>query len=230
MRRFLMGFMWFWVLWFGMLMLVAVIITMSSGTANQAGALGRQYGVLLVLVSLGGAIIGTLGGWLPGTRKRSLTARGADPQRSETDEVERLAALRQKNLISEEEFQAAKKKLLSTMGQGPMSKAAKARQEWRKTREMGRFRFVLVKWVLVWGLTTAVLYSMVMAGMNGTSFAHEFRLAVFTFPIGGIVAGLWMWHYMEKRYLTEKRQASSDEPKAAPTKPRKVALPQRPPA
>lgn len=67
----------------------------------------------------------------------------------------------------------------------------------------GRTRYVLVRGVLLWGVTTALLVSLLMhvlgPGLSPTAAARNFVI----FPIGGIAWGLLMWHWFKKRYAAQ---------------------------
>ena len=83
MRRLVMGFVWFVVLYFGILGAGSAIVgsTARSGGKNiEQGVLaghtggeefGRKYGTLILLVAIGGAALGTATGRLPGTKRRT---------------------------------------------------------------------------------------------------------------------------------------------------------------
>jgi cytochrome c biogenesis factor len=80
MRRFLIGAGWCFLLWMGTTMLggmvvgvIAVSATDDPARATQAAseagnAFGLRYGNLVLLTSMAVATVGTLTGWLPGTR------------------------------------------------------------------------------------------------------------------------------------------------------------------
>lgn len=82
MRRLVMGFIWFVILYFGILGAGRAIVgsTTGSGGKNpthgyQAGyAAGeefvRKYGTAVLVVALGGAVLGTATGRLPGTKRK----------------------------------------------------------------------------------------------------------------------------------------------------------------
>jgi hypothetical protein len=80
MRRFLVGAGWCFLLWMGTTMLGGMLVGVVAVTAtddpnravqaaSEAGnAFGLRYGNLVLLASIAVAIVGTLTGWLPGTR------------------------------------------------------------------------------------------------------------------------------------------------------------------
>ena len=77
------------------------------------------------------------------------------------------------------------------------------RQSWEQTRARGKWSFVWRAGVLAWGLTSAFIWSAVMAWGDGWSlqaFLWHFRLAVIGFPLGGILFGLFVWWWSERNY------------------------------
>jgi hypothetical protein len=58
-----------------------------------------------------------------------------------------------------------------------------------------RVRFVWLWGVLVWGVLTAIFWSLAMTYVKsaGAGFWDYLRIALFTFPIGGYCLGSWMW-------------------------------------
>jgi hypothetical protein len=83
MRRLVIGFVWFVVLYFGILGAGGAIVGTMKGSGGknpahgyQAGyaageEFGKQYGTVVLFVALGGAVLGTATGRLPGTRRNT---------------------------------------------------------------------------------------------------------------------------------------------------------------
>ncbi|MEQ1794364.1 MAG: hypothetical protein ABL970_09260 [Nitrospira sp.] len=82
MKRIAMGVFWFFLLNFVILGVGGAIVGMSAGGGKnfqegyQAGhavgeEFGKKYGTLILLFSLGAAVIGTATGSLPGTKSKS---------------------------------------------------------------------------------------------------------------------------------------------------------------
>jgi hypothetical protein len=80
MRRILVGTVWFFALWLGFSALGGGIVgavasigadpSQAAQLGTEAGTrFGAQYGGILFLCSLAVATVGTLFGWLPGTRR-----------------------------------------------------------------------------------------------------------------------------------------------------------------
>jgi len=74
-------------------------------------------------------------------------------------------------------------------------------EKWKETRLKGKAHFVWVRGFLIWGVTTALLWSIIM---------HVFRpqepiwfrplIALIIFPIGGILGGSRVWSSCERKY------------------------------
>ena len=83
MKRIIMGFVWFLVLYFGILGIGGAIVGSAAGTGKkhlnqgyQAGyavgeVFGKKYSELILLIAIGGAAVGTLTGALPGTKPKA---------------------------------------------------------------------------------------------------------------------------------------------------------------
>jgi len=73
---------------------------------------------------------------------------------------------------------------------------------WTQTRQMGRTKFIWLRGVLGWGVTTAVLSSLIMTVFQGfPTFLFRLGIAMILFPIGGYFWGIWVWELAEKQYL-----------------------------
>lgn len=78
--------------------------------------------------------------------------------------------------------------------------------KWKKQRAKGIIKFDLIHGVAVWGVTTAILFSLVMPLIEKqelsyfASFIEQLKTAIIVFPLGGIVFGLWTWVWNEKIY------------------------------
>ena len=81
-------------------------------------------------------------------------------------------------------------------------------EKWAKTREKGKQRFVLVNGVLGWGITTAILWSVLMEFIEPSeNIWIRPIIALIVFPIAGVVFGHLMWDKSEKAYEKETRKA-----------------------
>tara|TARA_A200000113_G_scaffold99631_1_gene89332 strand:+ start:503 stop:784 length:282 start_codon:yes stop_codon:yes gene_type:complete len=81
-------------------------------------------------------------------------------------------------------------------------------EKWAKTREKGKQRFVLVNVVLGWGITTAILWSVLMEFIEPSENVWVRPIiALIIFPIAGVVFGHLMWDKSEKAYEKETRKA-----------------------
>lgn len=73
--------------------------------------------------------------------------------------------------------------------------------QWEKIRAKGKNNFVWVRGVLIWGLVTAVMWSIFME-YTQPSANKLIRpvIALILFPCGGFFWGLLTWHFSEKKY------------------------------
>ena len=77
-------------------------------------------------------------------------------------------------------------------------------EKWAKTREKGKQCFVLVNGVLGWGVTTAILWSVLMELIEPSQNVWvRLIIALIIFPIAGIAFGHLMWNKSEKAYEKE---------------------------
>ena len=73
--------------------------------------------------------------------------------------------------------------------------------KWAKTRKMGRERFIWLHGVLIWGISTAILWSIFMMVSQGfNTLPLNLAIALILFPIGGYFWGILMWKLSEKKY------------------------------
>ncbi len=74
------------------------------------------------------------------------------------------------------------------------------RKRWADMQRMGRTRFILARGVLAWGLTTAVLYTLLMTLFDDAAPLPTLLLSLVLFPLGGIGWGALMWRVFHRRY------------------------------
>ncbi|MGQ8366194.1 hypothetical protein [Glaciecola sp. 1036] len=78
-------------------------------------------------------------------------------------------------------------------------------EKWEQTRAKGKTRFVIMKGVIGWGVTTAILWSIIMAFVAPTdNLWLRPLLALVLFPLGGIAFGHFAWQSAEKKYAKSK--------------------------
>lgn len=93
-------------------------------------------------------------------------------------------------------------------------------EKWEKIRAKGKWNYILLDGVLGWGVSTAVLFSVIFPLIDGKqSFLHVFALSIFLFPLGGIAWGYFMWMFIEKAY--EKAKISEQPHASDAGKPRR---------
>ena len=79
------------------------------------------------------------------------------------------------------------------------AKQEAALARWQKIREQGPLRFILLRGMLGWGLTTAVLWCGLMRVFTEREFVPLLIAALIGFPVCGMVWGGAMWFFAEKR-------------------------------
>jgi hypothetical protein len=92
---------------------------------------------------------------------------------------------------------------------------------WEKIRARGKVRYVILRWVLFWGLGTAAVFNIIESflrphGKPPVSLAHWGFL---WFPILGIYVGISHWNSMDagyQHYLSERELESLDNLTAKP--------------
>jgi hypothetical protein len=89
---------------------------------------------------------------------------------------------------------------------------AARRERWAATRARGKTRFVLQYGVLAWGVTTALIWTLVMALWQGWErFWMHLGIALVVFPLAGIFWGVWMWHWSERSHRRSAAPNLGDE-------------------
>ena len=64
-----------------------------------------------------------------------------------------------------------------------------------------KFRFILLRGVLGWGITTAILFQLIMHFTAGQDFFDGIISSLIIFPLVGILFGYFMWHSKHKKEL-----------------------------
>jgi hypothetical protein len=79
-------------------------------------------------------------------------------------------------------------------------------EEWEKIRTKGKWHYILTYGVLLWGVSTAILFSLLTTFVMGeqASFLITLPLSIVLFPLGGIAWGYFMWIFSEKAYKKSK--------------------------
>jgi len=86
---------------------------------------------------------------------------------------------------------------------------SRQRRKWAETRKMGRMRFIWIRGVLYWGVSTSILWTMLSfyldsefeIGIDGNiDFFSEFVVFLLVFSIIGYFWGSYIWRVSERRY------------------------------
>ena len=80
--------------------------------------------------------------------------------------------------------------------------------KWENLRKRGPAHFVLFWGVAVWGIGTAILWSLLMWLASDLEISQLLPLALVLFPIGGLLWGSFIWWFAERKY---KRQISGSD-------------------
>jgi hypothetical protein len=79
-------------------------------------------------------------------------------------------------------------------------------KRWEATRKMGRPYFVLLVGGIGWGLSAALLFSiLVYAFVSGVEFKSVLGSSLMIFPVAGIFWGLSAWQRSEREYARYKK-------------------------
>ncbi|WP_438864011.1 hypothetical protein [Neptunicella sp.] len=78
-------------------------------------------------------------------------------------------------------------------------------EKWEATRTKGKKRFIWINGFIGWGITTAVLWSLIMQIIQPQDEIWVRPLiALLLFPLGGLVWAHFVWQATEKKYLKDK--------------------------
>ena len=81
---------------------------------------------------------------------------------------------------------------------------------WEATRKMGRLYFVMLVGAIGWGVSSALLFSLVVyAFVAGVEFKSILSSSLMIFPVAGIFWGLSAWQMAERRYAPYKKSISA---------------------
>jgi len=73
--------------------------------------------------------------------------------------------------------------------------------KWESIRAKGTTRFIWVNGFVLWGLSTAIIWSVAMYLINPQQNTWSRPLAALVlFPLLGVVWALWVWSSSEKKY------------------------------
>lgn len=61
------------------------------------------------------------------------------------------------------------------------------------------YRFILLKGVLGWGVPTAIFFQLIMHFTGEADFSDGIISSLIIFPMTGILFGLVMWKYKQKK-------------------------------
>ena len=96
-------------------------------------------------------------------------------------------------------------------------KMTKKFEKWEKLREKGKWNYILKYGVMIWGVGTAVFFSLIISFVmeRETSFFLILLISLILFPLGGIAWGAFMWSFIERSYARNKTTEQVAESDAA---------------
>lgn len=93
-----------------------------------------------------------------------------------------------------------------------MEMTPKQVEQWTKTREMGRSRYIWRHGVWGWGLVVGLFWAVAMAAVQGWDrLPILIPVSLIAFPIGGYFFGAWTWKMTEAKYQRANREIPVEE-------------------
>lgn len=89
----------------------------------------------------------------------------------------------------------------------------KAAQRWKETRAKGRWRYMLLHGILLWGLPVGIAVALFISCGRGTiklGFAQLATTVVVYCIVGMLFSGWWQWRANEKSYQWYLQQKKSE--------------------
>jgi uncharacterized membrane protein YczE len=74
------------------------------------------------------------------------------------------------------------------------------RERWARVRERGMLYYIVVYWVLGWGLFTGVVWGTLMAALDFGEWLQMIYAGILLFPLLGWPAGALAWHIYDARF------------------------------
>ncbi len=73
----------------------------------------------------------------------------------------------------------------------------------------GKWHFVIVYGVLGWGISTALLVTLIQTSISSSSFIEQISTALVIYPVSGLAFGFVLWMMVNNQY--NKLVSSSNE-------------------
>ncbi|WP_201305303.1 hypothetical protein [Paenibacillus puerhi] len=92
---------------------------------------------------------------------------------------------------------------------------------WSKTRQMGKAKFIMIRGVLLWGVTLAAVFTAIEWFSQQTVLSSWLTVRLLVFGIVGFFAANFQWDGNERKYEAYQRQlqASAGSSKKGKRKP-----------
>lgn len=82
----------------------------------------------------------------------------------------------------------------------------------RRLLDKGKWHYIFVHGMLGWGVSTAILFSLLQAFLGEVAFLDVMVFSLIMFPIGGLFWGLYMWSYFVRLYTKSLKECNSALP------------------
>ena len=68
-----------------------------------------------------------------------------------------------------------------------------------KVMAKGKWHYIILHGVIGWGISTAVLFSLLQSFTGEAAFIDVIGLSLILFPLGGVGWGVFMWSHFNKQ-------------------------------
>ena len=76
--------------------------------------------------------------------------------------------------------------------------------QWERLRRKGKMKYILIHGLLLWGAPMAVIMNLYFHYKTETPWLPAAYYITPVFLVGGLIFGLIMWNFLEKRYQAQK--------------------------
>ena len=91
-------------------------------------------------------------------------------------------------------------------------------ERWKKIRMKGKWNYIFVHGMLLYGLFMAILFSIFFSLAESASFLEFLPLSLVLFLVGGFIVGAIEWYWYENWYKKELNRLSHESEQVMPEK------------